>query len=102
MPSRAGDLVTVEVAYALPGQQLILPVSVEPGTSLRQAIERSGILGRFPEIDLQRQKIGVFGQVRNPEAPVADGDRIEIYRSLVADPREARRRRAEQGAGKKT
>ena len=84
----------VEVVYALPGQAALARVELLPGATLREAIERSGLLARFPEIDLARSRVGVFGRVRALEEPVAAGDRVEIYRPLAADPKERRRRRA--------
>lgn len=89
-----GDLVPVEIAYALPDEQVILKLDVPPGTSLRAAIEQSGILRRFPQIDLQRDRIGVYSRIASLEETAAPGDRIEIYRPLLADPKEVRRQRA--------
>lgn len=88
--------VAIEVAYALPEEQVMLTLDVEPGTTLQQAIEYSGLLKRFPEIDLRTHCVGVFGCWRNPGGPVSAGDRIEIYRPLLTDPKDARRRRAAQ------
>lgn len=82
----------VEVVYALREEQVLLALEVETGTTVRQAIERSGILQRFPE--LARARVGVFGRLVQPDAVLRDGDRIEIYRPLIADPKEARRKRA--------
>lgn len=90
-----GGLLTVEVAYALPAEQVVLKLDVEPGTTVGQAIEQSGIRARFPEIDLERSRVGVFGRQCAPEEPVRDGDRVEIYRPLRADPKEIRRQRAQ-------
>ena len=97
------DLITVEVAYALPHNQKIIEVLVEPGTTARQAVERSGIAEAFPEIDVASAKMGIFGQALGSKglAPadqyvVSDGERVEIYRPLIADPKESRRRRAEK------
>jgi len=89
-----GDALAVEVAYALPAEQVIVALRVERGATLRTAIERSGILERFPDIDLARDGVGVFGVSRGLDEAVADGDRIEIYRALLADPKDTRRRRA--------
>lgn len=91
-----GDLIQVEVAYALPTEQLILKVDVNPGTTIRQAIERSGILRRFPDIDLKRNRVGRWSHVAELDDIVRAGDRIEIYRALIADPKEVRRQRAAQ------
>ncbi len=84
----------VEVVYALPGSEDAVSVRLAPGATLRDAIAASGILVRHPEIDLARQKIGVSGKTRAAGSAAADGDRIEIYRPLAMDPKEARRRRA--------
>lgn len=86
----------VEVVYALPDRQVVVMVDAEPGATLREVIERSGILERCPEIDLARQRVGTFGKARSLEEVVAPGERIEIYRPLLADPKEQRRRRARQ------
>jgi hypothetical protein len=66
------------------------------GTTARQAVERSGILQRFPEIDLDQVNLGIFGQVVSPDAGLRDGDRVEIYRPLIAEPKQARRERAQR------
>lgn len=98
-----GDLITVEVAFALPDKQRIIEVLVEPGTTAFQAAERSGIVKVFPEIDLETAKMGIFGQtlgtkgLKPPkEHELQPGDRVEIYRPLIADPKEARRKRAQK------
>lgn len=83
----------VEVVYALPGRAVEVVVALEPGATVRVAIEASGLLERFPEIDLARQKVGVHGELRPLEGILVEGDRVEIYRPLRADPGEARRRR---------
>lgn len=90
----------VEVCYARPDEQRVIRIRLEPGTTLRQAIERSGILREFPEIDLPRCGVGVFGRPRALEDAVSAGDRIEIYRPLLADPKEIRRRRAAESRRK--
>lgn len=83
----------VEVAYALPDQQVLLELEVMEGTTIREAIERSGILGSIPGIELDRKRVGVFGKLARLDTVLRDGDRVELYRPLEADPREARRRR---------
>jgi uncharacterized protein len=105
------DLITVEVAYALPDKQKIIEVLVEPGTSAYQAVVRSGITKLFPDLDLESAKMGIFGQalgtkgLKPPrEYELQSGDRVEIYRPLIIDPKEIRRKRAEknknsEGAG---
>ncbi|MDQ2076358.1 RnfH family protein [Marinimicrobium sp. ABcell2] len=97
------DLITVEVAYALPDKQKIIELLVEPGTSAYQAAERSGIAKSFPELDLESAKMGIFGQalgtkgLKPPrEYELQPGDRVEIYRPLIIDPKEIRRKRAEK------
>lgn len=87
----------VEVAYALPEEQVIIPVEVEEGATLRSAIERSGLLERFPDIDLEKSKVGVFGKLSKLDNPLRARDRVEIYRPLIADPKEVRKKRAAEG-----
>ncbi|MCX7627433.1 MAG: RnfH family protein [Methylophilaceae bacterium] len=89
--------ILVEVAYALPQQQVILPLKVPVGTTAEQAIRASGILTRFPEIDLTKNKVGIFGKLTRLDTVLRERDRVEIYRPLIADPKEVRRRRAEEG-----
>lgn len=84
----------VEVVYALPGGHDAVTVRVPENATLREAIAVSGIPERHPEIDLARCKAGVFGKIRRLDDPVSPGDRIEIYRPLAMDPKEARRARA--------
>lgn len=86
--------IQVEVAYAKPEEQVILSVEVDEGCTIETAIDRSGLIERYPEIDLNRQKVGVFSKVRKLTDVVNDGDRIEIYRGLMVDPKDARRKRA--------
>jgi uncharacterized protein len=90
----------VEVAYVTPTRQEIIEVSARPGATVEQVIRASDLLARFPEIDLTRQRVGIFGEIARLQDAVHDGDRVEIYRTLVADPKEARRKRATRG-GKK-
>lgn len=89
-------LVKVEVAYALPEKQRVIAVDVEEGTSVADAARQSGIERDFPELDFTRVKFGIFGKaVRNAESEAAkEGDRIEIYRPLLIDPKQARANRA--------
>ncbi|WP_290651501.1 RnfH family protein [Aquisalimonas sp.] len=88
------ELVTVQVAYGRPERQLILSVEVEPGTSAREAVRQSGILQAFPEIDADNAVLGVYGRLVDGDHSVRASDRIEIYRPLKVDPKEARRQRA--------
>lgn len=93
----ARELIRVEVAYARPDKQLIVPVDVEEGTTLVEAVHKSGIREHFPEIDPDTAKLGIFGKAQKPDAVLRAGDRVEIYRALIADPKESRRKRAESG-----
>lgn len=86
----------VEVIYALPGEQLLVAVDMEEGATVRQAIERSGILQRYPQIELIQGRVGIFGKTVELGARLRNGDRVEIYRPLAADSKEARRRRAKR------
>lgn len=88
---------TVEVAYALPHQQLIIPVHMPPGANAEAAIQASGILQNFPEIDLKVNQIGIFGKLTKLDTTLRHLDRVEIYRPLIADPKEVRRQRAADG-----
>jgi len=82
----------VGVAYAEAGQQLWLNIEVPEDTNVQEAIARSGVLKQFPHIDLARQKVGVFGRLVKLEAVLKPGDRIEIYRAIIADPETVPRR----------
>jgi uncharacterized protein len=82
----------IGIAYALPKRQVCLTVEVPEETTAHEAIERSGILTHFPEIDLTQQKVGIFGKVVALDTRLTDGDRIEIYRPLIADPKTIRSR----------
>ncbi len=84
----------VEVAYARPDQQKIVELEIPEGSSIEQAIIESGMLLEYPEIDLKSFEVGVFGKVLKKDQLVKSGDRIEIYRPLVQDPKQARRNRA--------
>lgn len=89
--------IMVEVAYALPSQQLIIPVQVAPEANAQAAIQKSGILVKFPEIDLNVNQIGVFGKLIRLDSSLRNLDRLEIYRPLIADPKEVRKQRAADG-----
>jgi len=89
--------ITVEVAYALPDEQLIVPVKVKEGITAEDAIQASGILNKFPDIDLSINKIGIFGKLVKLDTALRHLDRVEIYRPLIADPKEVRKQRAADG-----
>lgn len=95
---RRPSTIKIEVAYALPERQALIALEVEEGATVGQAIGRSGILSNFPEIELARERLGVFGKRVEINTPLRDGDRVEIYRPLVADPKQVRRERAERRA----
>ena len=91
------DLMHVEVAYARPDQQVILQLDVPKGTTVEQAINESGVLETYEEIDLGKNKVGIFGKLAKRDAELKEGDRVEIYRPLIADPKEVRRQREAEG-----
>ena len=86
--------IMVEVAYALPEEQVIISIKVPTKSDVKQAIEKSGIQKKFPNIDLSKNKVGIFGKKTTLDHPLKDRDRIEIYRPLILDPKEMRRKRA--------
>lgn len=96
MPDSA-DLIHIEVVYALPGEQKIFSLQLAAGATVRQGIEQSGVLERYPEIDLEKNKLGIFAKLTKSDAVLRDRDRIEIYRPLIADPKEVRKQRAAEG-----
>jgi putative ubiquitin-RnfH superfamily antitoxin RatB of RatAB toxin-antitoxin module len=87
---------SIEVCYALPDAQTLISVEVPAGATLRQAIDASGILQRFASIDLNTQKVGIFGKLKPLDTVLADHDRVEIYRPLLVDPKVSRQRRVEK------
>lgn len=84
----------IEVAYANPEEQALLALDMPEGATVEAAIRASGLLRRFPEIDLEQNKVGIFGKLCKLDQSLKPGDRVEIYRPLFADPKEARRSRA--------
>ncbi|MCT6700935.1 RnfH family protein [Rheinheimera sp. 4Y26] len=90
------DQIAVEVAYALPQRQSLLSLTVAVDSTVQQVIEYSGILKTHPEIDLSKNKVGIWSRTVKLDERVRAGDRIEIYRPLIADPKDMRRRRAEK------
>ncbi len=96
MDEPALTLLAVEVVYALPHEQILVRVLVTPGAIVRDAIRLSGLAARYPEISEQlavEGSAGIFGKAVALDRVVCDGDRVEIYRPLTVDPKEARRRR---------
>lgn len=90
------NMIRVEVVYGLPDRQSLLEVSVEMDTNVEAAISASGILQIYPDIDLQVNKVGIWNRTVKLTENLKDNDRIEIYRPLIADPKEVRKRRAEK------
>ena len=93
--------IRVEVAFALPDDQLIISLMVDEGATVEEVIIHSGIIDQYPQIDCHDNKVGIFGKLAKLNQTVRDGDRIEIYRPLIADPKEVRRKRAAAGKGMK-
>ena len=88
------DLLAIEVAYALPDQQSLLRLDVPAGTTVEEAVQRSGLLEQYPDINLSSAAMGIFGKQVPAATEVKSGDRVEVYRPLIADPKAARRKRA--------
>ncbi len=87
----------VEVAYALENKQTLLEIDVEEGTTLEQAIKQSGIMNNYPQIDLTKDKVGIFSKFAKLDTILREKDRVEIYRPLIADPKLVRKQRAQEG-----
>ncbi len=92
----SSDNLHIEVAYALPERQALIDIQVKPGTTVAEAANQSGICQQFPEIDLDNAHFGIWNRAVKASQELKDGDRIEIYRPLIADPKEVRKRRAEK------
>ncbi|UFM68517.1 RnfH family protein [Leclercia adecarboxylata] len=90
--------IVVEVAYALPEKQYLQRVTLEEGATVEEAIRASGLLTLLSDIDLAKNKVGIYSRPVKLADNVKDGDRVEIYRPLIADPKELRRQRAEKSA----
>lgn len=91
-------LIQVEVVYAMHDMQRVVMVRLDEGATLQQAVAKSGLLEAFPDIDLGgRNKVGVWNKLSKPDTVLRDKDRVEIYRPLIADPKEVRRQRAAEG-----
>lgn len=91
------EQISIEVVYALQKKQEIFPVKLPQGATVRQAIEDCGILLKYPEINLSKNKLGIFAKLTKPDSVLRDRDRVEIYRPLVADPKEVRKQRVAEG-----
>ena len=91
------ESINVQVVYALASKQAIVSLSLPEGATVKQAVESSGLLAKYPEIDLAKNKVGVFAKLSKLDTPLRDHDRVEIYRPLIADPKEVRKQRAAAG-----
>ncbi|MFZ2268377.1 MAG: RnfH family protein [Azonexus sp.] len=91
------EMINIEVCYAQRDKQALVNVRLPEGATLLQALEASGLLEKHPEIDLKKNKFGVFAKLSKPDAVLRDRDRVEIYRPLIADPKEVRKQRAAEG-----
>ncbi|HYR05650.1 MAG TPA: RnfH family protein [Gallionella sp.] len=93
--------IDIEVVYALPDEQILFRRQLPEGATVAEAIRFCGVLEKYPEIDLACNKLGIFGKLAKADTMLRDKDRIEIYRPLIADPKEVRRKRAEEGKAMK-
>ncbi len=93
----AENKMNVEVVYARRERQELVRVQLPEGATVRQAVEASGLLGKHPELDLAQNKLGIFSKLSKPDTVLRDRDRVEIYRPLIADPKEVRKQRAAAG-----
>jgi uncharacterized protein len=91
------EAIRVEVIYALPERVWLLPLRLPAGSTAGEAIERSGIRAQVPDIEISEQRVGVFGKPCRFDTVLRDGDRVELYRVLLCDPKQVRRERAEAG-----
>jgi len=91
------EMISVEVVYAIRQKQEIFSLKIPEGSTVRQAIEACGVLEKYPEIDLAKNKLGVFSKLAKADTPLRNRDRVEIYRPLIADPKEVRKQRAAEG-----
>ncbi|HEX6736574.1 MAG TPA: RnfH family protein [Azonexus sp.] len=91
------EMLNIEVCYALAAKQEVVRLQLPEGTTLGQALEASGLLAKYPDIDLKKNKFGIYAKLSKPDAPLRDHDRVEIYRPLIADPKEVRKQRAAEG-----
>jgi hypothetical protein len=96
-PAMADEMINVEVCYPLPGKQELVRLRLPAGSLLQQAVEASGLLKKYPEIDLMKNKFGIWNKLSKADTALRDFDRVEIYRPLIADPKEVRKQRAAEG-----
>jgi putative ubiquitin-RnfH superfamily antitoxin RatB of RatAB toxin-antitoxin module len=95
------DSIHIEVAYARPERQELIKLKLSEGCTLQQAVEASGLMQKHAEIDVAKGKFGIYGKLAKPDTVLRDRDRVEIYRPLIADPKEVRKQRAAEGKAMK-
>jgi len=88
------ECISVEVTLAMPERQVLVALEISTGSTIADAIEQSGVPGMFDDFELDPEKVGIFGHKAGMDQVLRDGDRVEIYRPLIADPKEVRRQRA--------
>ena len=91
------DMMNIEVCYAMADKQELVRVKLAEGATLQHALEASGLLAKYPQIDVKTNKFGIYNKLSKLDAPLRDRDRVEIYRPLIADPKEVRKQRAAEG-----
>jgi hypothetical protein len=91
------ESIQIEVTYARPDRQEVVHLKLPEGSTIQHAIELSGLTQRYPEIDLAKTKVGIYGKLSRMDTVVRERDRVEIYRPLIADPKEVRKQRAAEG-----
>lgn len=94
---KVANMIVVEVVYALPDEQTLLRIDVSEGTEIKDVIIQSKIIEDYPELELDKLDVGIFGKMARMNYKVREFDRVEIYRPLIADPKEVRKRRAAEG-----
>jgi putative ubiquitin-RnfH superfamily antitoxin RatB of RatAB toxin-antitoxin module len=93
----SNNKIKIEIVYALPHEQVLLKLDVPEQTTIIEAVKLSGLKEKFPEIDLEKGKFGLYGKLSKGDVVLREKDRVEIYRPLIADPKEVRKKRAEEG-----
>ncbi len=97
-----GEWLRIEVAAALPDRQVVVPLNLAAGATVEQAIEAAGLASKLPGFEIDKRRCGIFGRLCRPDRVLVDGDRVELYRPLTADPKEVRRQLAQlERAGRK-
>lgn len=91
------ESIQIEITYAKPDRQDVVRLKLPEGSTIQHAIEASGLAQRYPEIDLAKAKVGIYGKLSRMDTVVRERDRVEIYRPLIADPKEVRKQRAAEG-----